>query len=192
MNYYKLLLDDSNENDVVCYCNDIHGFEQYELDEGKFIQDWVSDITFYFNPLEGDRITDYLANNLGWFVVSNRFKNVLSESGIDGIQYLPVKVINSKDNTTIDNYYVANVLHVVDALDLQNSDYSVMDIDGEKIYSIRKYVVIQDKVKNVHLFKLKGYEIPIFASELVKKLTEKNNITGCDFLEIGVQGMGHS
>jgi hypothetical protein len=55
MKYFKLILDDSNESDVVCHCDDTHGFEQYELKEGKFIEDWNERITFYFHPQQGDR-----------------------------------------------------------------------------------------------------------------------------------------
>ncbi|MFD1359008.1 imm11 family protein [Fictibacillus halophilus] len=186
MRYFKLLLDDSNDNDVVCYCNNTHGFEQYELSEGKYIHDWNKDIAFLYNPSEGDRLTDYLANNLGWLIVSTRFKDVLCELNVCGVQYLPVKVINSADNTTLNNYYVANVINVVDAINLNYSDYSVINLDDEKIYSIRKYALSKNDIKMNHLFKLKGFEIPLFASESVKELVTKNNIKGCDFLEVKV------
>jgi hypothetical protein len=65
MRFYKLLMDDSDDRDVVAYCIDTKGFEQYELSEGKYIYNWNSEITFYFDPKEGERLTDYLANNLG-------------------------------------------------------------------------------------------------------------------------------
>ncbi|WP_349407789.1 imm11 family protein [Pseudalkalibacillus sp. SCS-8] len=186
MRYFKLLLDDSNENDVVGHCNNTHGYEQYELSNGKFIQDWNTDITFVFNPSEGDRLTDYLANNLGWFIVSTRFKEVLCDLDEDGVQYLPVKVVNSEDNTVLNNYYVANVINVVDAINFNHSDYSVISLDNEKIYSIRKYALDKNEINMNHLFKLKGLEIPLFVSESVEKLVTKNNITGCDFLEVKV------
>jgi hypothetical protein len=184
MRYFKLLLDDSNDNDVVCHCNNTHGFQQYELSEGKLIQDWNEDINFLFNPSEGDRLTDYLANNLGWFIISTRFKDLLCGLNVGGVQYLPIKVTNSADNTTLNNYYVANVINVVDAINLNLSDYSVIYLDDEKIYSIRKYALNKIEIKMKDLFKVKGFEIPLFVSESVKELVTKNNITGCDFLEV--------
>lgn len=186
MRYFKLLLDDSNENDVIGRCDNTYGYEQYELSEGKYIQDWIKDITFVYNPSEGNRLTDYLANNLGWFIVSSRFKEVLCDLNEGGVQYLPVKVINSEDNTVLNNYYVANVFNVVDAINLNHSDYSVINLDDEKIYSIRKYALNKNEIKMNHLFKLKGFEIPLFVSESVKELVTENNITGCDFLEVKV------
>ncbi|MDQ0971198.1 hypothetical protein QFZ31_001076 [Neobacillus niacini] len=74
MKYYKLLLDDSNQNDTVCFFKDSKGFEQYHLTNGKFIKNWNGDLTFYFNPDEGNNQTDYLANNMGWFLVSHQLK----------------------------------------------------------------------------------------------------------------------
>ena len=186
MRYYKILLDDSQDNDVICFCEDTHGIDQYHPLKGNLIQNWANDIKFYFNLIDGDRLTDYLSNNLGWFIVSTRFKDILTELGVKEIQYLAINIINSEDNKEVNGYYVANVLNVVDALNLENSDYSVVEFEGEKIYSIRKFAVNNDKVNNIDLFKLKGQEISLFASESLKALVDKNKITGCDFLEIKV------
>lgn len=186
MRYFKLLLDDSNDNDVICRCDNTHGFEQYELSEGKSIQEWNKDIIFLFDPSDGERLTDYLANNLGWFIVSTRFKDVLCELNVGEVQYLPIKVINSRDKAILNNYYVANVINVVDAINLDHSDYSVINLSDEKVYSIRKYALSKNEIQMNHIFKLKGFEIPLFVSESVKELVIKNNITGCDFLEVKV------
>ena len=184
MKYFKLVLEDSNETDVVCHWEDTHGLEQYELNEGLLIENWNDNINFYFNPMEGDRFTDYLANNLGWFIVSKKLKDTMSKLGVEGVQYLPVNIVDVERNSSINEYYVANVLEVADALNLENSDYSVMDFEGEKIYTIRKYAVTKDKINNSDMFKLKGDEIPLFVSETFRQSVEESNITGCEFLEI--------
>lgn len=185
MKYYKLLLlDDSNQNDIVCFCKDSKGFEQYHLKEGKFIKNWNEDLTFYFKPEEGIEQTDYLANNLGWFLVSNNFKSLLQEIDKSEIQYLPVRVVNAKDNSIITGYSVVNILNVLDVLNLEHSDYSVIEIDDEKVYSIRKYIINKNAVIDYHIFKISGYEIPMFVSDEFKNGVLKQEITGCDFLEI--------
>ncbi|WP_054950344.1 imm11 family protein [Numidum massiliense] len=86
MNYYKVLKDRSDVRDIICYCDDAHGFEQYELLEGRLIDNWPSKMLFYYNPDEGHRITDCLLNDLGWFVVSSKFKNLLDKMGGHNIQ----------------------------------------------------------------------------------------------------------
>jgi hypothetical protein len=72
----------------------------------------------------------------------------------------------------------------LDVLNLQHSDYSVFEIDDEKVYSIRKYAINKNKVNDYHIFKIKGYEIPMFFSEKYKEIVLKHGITGCDFLEV--------
>ncbi|MCM2603437.1 hypothetical protein NDQ57_01800 [Rossellomorea marisflavi] len=59
-----------------------------------------------------------------------------------------------------------------------------MDLDGEKIYSVRKYAVSTNKIKYKNVFKLKGDEIPLFVSERFKQLVEESGITGCEFIKI--------
>jgi hypothetical protein len=184
MRYYKLLLDDSNQNDIVCYCKDSYGFEQYHLKEGKWIKNWNENLTFFFNPSEGSRETDYLANDLGWFLVSSKLKNLLQELANNEIQFLPVTVVNSENNGLLEGYSVANVLSVLDVLNFDFSDYSVIELDDEKVYSIKKYAINQNNVTEFHIFKIEGAEIPIFVSEVFKDMVSKNRFTGCDFLEV--------
>ncbi len=134
---------------------------------------------------EGSEFTDYLANNVGWFIVSKKFKNLIEKID-EETQFLPVNVVDIKSEKRLGNneYFVANVLGVIDALNLENSNYSVMDLDGEKVYSVRKYAVSTNKIKYKNVFKLKGDEIPLFVSERFKQLVEESGITGCEFIKI--------
>ena len=184
MRYYKILLDNIDENDIVCFCEDSKGFEQYHLEEGVFINNWDKNLTFNFNPDEGSYLKDYLANDLGWFLVSSKLKNILKQFDKDEIQYLPVKIVNSKDNSQIEGYSVANILNVIDVLNLEHSDYSVIEIDDEKIYSIKKYAINKNALSNNHIFKIKGFEIPRFVSETLKISMKVQEITGYELLEV--------
>ncbi|MGD6849147.1 imm11 family protein [Rossellomorea aquimaris] len=185
MKYYKIMMDDSNVKDAVVHCEDSFGFD-YSFNNGKFINDWNDRITFYFNPTEGDSLTDYLANNFGWLIFSRKLKNLLNEIGVVGMQFLPVNVVNKLDSDEKWDYFAVNVHNVVDALHLDGSDYSVLNVGDEKIYTIRKYALRRESIKNQHIFRSLGYEIPIFTSEKVKSIIDNNFITGCDFLEVKV------
>lgn len=185
MRYFKLMEDYGGEDDVVCRIEDTHGFE-YEVDMGKFINNWNADMTFYFDLQEGNRFTDYLSNDLGWFLVSKKFKNIIERLEVRA-QYLPVNLVNLENNKRLDEYVVVNVLDVIDAINLKNSDCSIRFLkNGEKFVSIRKYALNENKINGKHIFKLKGDEIPIFVFQTFKQLIEENNITGCDFLEVEV------
>jgi hypothetical protein len=185
MRYFKLMEDYGGEDDVVCRIEDTCEFEQYDLKLGNFINNWNADMTFYFDLQEGIRFTDYLSNDMGWFLISKRFRNIIEELGVKA-QFLPVNLVNLENNQRLDEYVVVNVLDVVDAINLDRSTYTVFEMEDEKIYNITLYALNENPINGKHIFKLKGKEIPIFVSQTFKQLVEENNITGCDFLEVEV------
>ena len=86
----------------------------------------------------------------------------------------------------VDSYFVANIVTVIDALDLDNSKYDVFELDDEKIISVEKYALKSSEIVNRHIFRLKDDTIPIFISETLKKVIEDNDFTGFEFLEVDV------
>lgn len=188
MKYYKLLYDHKNDIDFIgCLSDELYGVDQYDVEQGESISHWDERITLVYNPNEGNRATDYLANDLGWLVVSSKLKKILEEADITGIQYLPINVKNKLDNQELEGYLVANICNIVDALDFENSKYDLFDIDeNEKMLAVEKYVLKKDRVKDVNIFKIGEDNIPNFVSEKFKKIIEANNLTGFDFLEVKV------
>lgn len=187
MKYYKLLYDYEHDVDAIC-CDsgDLKGIDRYDVEHGKIIENWDSDITFTYDPSEGDRKTDYLGNNLGWLIISEKFRNVLQNVTTEKIQYLPVNIININNNQKLGNYFVVNIYNTVEALDLDKSEYKIFEIDeNEKVISVKKYALKLENI-NKDIFKLKEKTIPIFLSERVMNEIKENNITGCDFLEVKV------
>lgn len=95
----------------------------------------------------------------------------------NSIQYLPIKIINSKSNEEELNYKVANVIRVIDALDLDNSVYDIFELDDEKVISVEKYALKKDIVEGHNIFKLGDGTIPIFVSEQFKNLIDESKMT---------------
>ena len=84
-------------------------------------------------------------------------------------------------------YYIANILSSVDALCLEESDYSVFRVPSMErpVYSVRKYGIYSNAVKGLDLFKLSGdHVVGIFCSEAMKDLCAQNGITGISFVPI--------
>lgn len=185
MKYFKLLMDTSGENDIVCHYRDNYGIQEYELCEGKKFNNWNENFQFYFNSSEGSIATDYLANDMSWFVVSQKLKDILDELNTK-VQYFEVKIQEETDEQLIEDYYVANITNLVDSLCLDESDYFETDIEGiGTIYTISKFAVYESKVGENDIFKLPNrQEMPIFVSERFKKIVEERQITGMEFLEV--------
>lgn len=187
MKYYKLSMDMEREYDIVCHYEKDYDIQQNTLNVGKIYDGWDGKFEFYYLKEEGYVWTDFLANDKGWFVVSDRLKDLLESVNTD-IQFLAVK-IREKNNKDMREYYIANIVKVVDALCLNKSQYFETDIQGiGKIYTVSKYAVFSDKTENADVFKLANrQQIPIFVSERFKNLIEKENITGISLLEISVE-----
>ncbi len=134
-----------------------------------------------------NRATDFLANDKGWFLVSDKLRKVLESLNTE-IQFLPVKIMERKSKKELPNYYIANILRVVDALCLEKSVYFEVYIEKlGTIYNVVKYGIFAEKTENSDVFKLANrQEIPIFVSENFKNKVEKEEITGIYFLEIKV------
>ena len=95
-----------NENIVIEYSEDLyndfimqlggkrfgHGFNV-----GRFYENWDGKFEFYYNKMEEHVLTDYLANDKGWFVVSNRLQSILQKLNTE-IQYLPVRIVEENSN----------------------------------------------------------------------------------------------
>jgi len=182
------MMDVSRENDIVCHYKDNFGMQEYDLCIGKKLKKWNDSFEFFYDTNEGDIATDYLANDMSWFVVSERLRNILSDLNTD-IQYFEVNIVEKNTNQSLSNYYVANILKLVNALCLEKSDYFGTEIEGiGTIYTVSKYAVFEEKVCGIDMFKLPdNQEISIFVSERFKSIVEENEITGMEFLEIHVE-----
>ena len=187
MKYYKLSMDMERENDIICHFQNDYGIQQNALNTGKVFENWDDRFEFFYTKEEGDVWTDYLANDKGWFLVSNRLKTLLESINTD-IQFLKVGIKETNNGGDFKQYYIANIIKVVDALCLDKSKYFETEIEGiGTIYTVSKYGIYADKTDGADVFKLSNrQEIPIFVSEKFKDLIEKVNITGILLTEISV------
>lgn len=156
MKFYKLGIEVSgeNENDIVCHYKDDLGIQQYEFKTGQTFDRWDGSFKFYYDKSEGEVPTDYLANDMGWFVVSRRLKTIM-ETLNTKIEYFQVDIVELKSGDRLEGYYIANILRVVDALCLEESDYHEIQTKSVgTIYNVRKYAIYESKVENSDIFKL--------------------------------------
>lgn len=184
--FYKLLYDYEKEDSYVyCDVGKIGSMNKYITLSGGKIDGW-EEVSFEYNSEQGHVLTDFLANVYRWLLVSNNFR-YLSESIIkDQIQYLPVKIIDKVTNKEINSYSVANIVTMVDAFDFENSEFDILEMDGQKVFLVRKYVLKSNEIIGKHIFRLKDDTIPIFVSGTLKKVIEDNGLLGFDFLEVKV------
>ncbi|MCT8978827.1 DUF1629 domain-containing protein [Clostridium sp. CX1] len=110
MKYYKIMFDDERikKDDIVCFTEKEYerryGVKQYDLNDGKFIDNWSDIFTFYYNEKDGNQPTDYISNNLGWFLVSHRFQQIMKSFREEQIQYLPVNIKETNTGKVLNEF----------------------------------------------------------------------------------------
>lgn len=76
---------------------------------------------------------------------------ILNKLGIDNIQYIPVD-IQAPDDTLEEGYSIANIIGLIDAVDIDNSTL------GEKIGNIRQtlysFTINEEKTNGLHIFRV--------------------------------------
>lgn len=186
MQYYKLMYDYEKDNEYVFSdIANIGTMNEYITISGKRIEHWEN-VIFEYDSAQGNILTDYLANLYRWLVVSDKFRQVTEDVLENQVQYLPVKLKDRLTNYVVDSYSVANIITLIDALDLQKSKYDIFELDDKKIISVEKYALKRDKILDKHIFRLKDDEIPVFVSETLKKVIEDNGLIGFEFLQVDV------
>lgn len=188
MEYFKLSADMERENDIICHVGAGMSLSQNTFVVGRLYTGDCKQLSFTYHEDEGSDATDYLANDKGWFLVSEKLKRLMEGMNTE-IQYLPVKIVEETRKTELKGYYIANIIKVVDALCLECSTYFTTHIPqiGE-IHTVSKYGIYEKRTQGADVFKLGMWqEIPIFVSEKFKDAMLSHQITGISLYEIKVR-----
>jgi hypothetical protein len=96
---------------------------------GRKYNKWDGKFYFTFNMDEGSIPADCLINDMSWLIVSKRLMKLLEEQNTE-IQFFPVKIIEKMERLKIEEYYIANVIKMIDALCLERSVYTENKVNG--------------------------------------------------------------
>ncbi|QEH70627.1 hypothetical protein QTL86_22710 [Cellulosilyticum sp. ST5] len=187
MKYYELIYDYEHDKGWVgCKSAKSSNVNQYIVCKGEKVAQWPEEVMFEYNSKEENIFTDYLHNAKGWLIVSKQFRILIRTLIEEEVQYLPVKIKDVVTQEVVTDYQVANIIDVLEALDLEHSDYSYITAKDIKLLSVKKYGLKAEVIKGHHIFKLKESIMPIFVSEVFKKEIETNKLSGFSFLEVKV------
>ena len=140
-------MDMEREKDIILHCKNRERFESYSFKDGEYYHNENERIELFFDEKEGDVWTDYLANDKGWFIVSEKLRLILQSLNSE-IQFIDIIISDSEGVALEEKYYIANIIKVVDALCLNKSNYFETYIEGKgTIYTVSKYGIYENKTK---------------------------------------------
>ncbi len=154
------------------------------LDTGKYVN--YSLINTYLNlgdtPYE--RIIDVLeSGGANGIALNKKTKGIFEKLELNNIQYFDTKVIDKKKEISLDEWYLANIIGLVDCIDYENSELVLSD-DKSRIEFIDSLSFHNQKIidSKLEIFRLDNFSPIIITSDRVRKEIISNNIIGFEFI----------
>ena len=159
--------------------------KDYDFDPGKFNYLQLIDGTFFKGKLPSDvrlrlqpgskPLADYLANPLGWPVMSKRLIKALSPFIKDSVQLIPAPLYEKNSKRLVAGYSIVNALKIIDCIDVARS---VPWYDGKKLGGFYETCIDPARTNKEHIFHCRipprGVDYGIVCSyDLVKSLVGK-------------------
>jgi hypothetical protein len=172
-NYFYIHYSEENDEFGVGYAPKDMEFDF--LDTPKTVHSWKP-ITLFLK--EGE-FSDYLANDLGWRLCSEKLMHVIERcrGESDAIVWLPLYVEDAYGNKK--PYFV---LHLPDKLDILDKEKTIF-VTGEVIV---KGVLDSSKVEGRCVFSFPGDMLRLIVAQEVKEIIEQAGCTGIEFSKVPV------
>ncbi len=175
------LVDEDNDADLSGGVNVELGGD-LSFDNGTFMKIPVPKIILTLNnDSRIGNMTDHLSiSELYGLVFSKKLRDVLGELGVDNIQYFDLDIVDPKTGKHYTDYKIANVVGLVDCVDIDKSDLTYFD-DGD-IEFIDKLVLNETKIpSNIKVFCLLNDASLPLVHQSIKNAIDGSDITGCVF-----------
>lgn len=183
MEYYKLIYDYENSDDAIFVTIDEKKlpFNIYDVNGSVPLN-----ITKIYVSVTHDNKADYdyVANDLGWLVVSEKIRKVFEQSYIGKHEFIPL--VNEKTDEVVG--YLVHCMNVIEGFDEKNAicDRKTYVINGKTYENliVVKYAINKEQVGKSDMFKLKESNIPYFISDSLKARIEKVKGNGFDYVKV--------
>lgn len=156
-----------------------------ELEEGAFT--------------DGERIEKRLTKKLVWnllpgrgeipvffktpaFVVRKDFADALKEGGVDNIDYYELTLRDLETGQTWNTHLVANVIGVVDAIDMEASEVS-SDSPPETAVLFDKIVISEQKCRGLKIFRPRHKQTSLLVSQELRDFIEARHFKHVEFVD---------
>lgn len=113
---------------------------------------------------------------------SQRLIEVLRSVDVDNIDYCPCRIVNELTGEVIRTHQAANILDVIYCLDRDNSELEIDDEEPNEIWYINNLKLLQDRLGDVHIFRLGERPSIVIVDQVVKQAVEEAHLTGVMFL----------
>ena len=130
---------------------------------------------------DGGKMADLLIHDFAGLLFSPKLRKLFEDLGVTNIEYFDCKVKDVKKNKVHENYKIANIVGLVECIDMKKSEMKLADPEDpdSKILSARNIVLKKKIPSNLKIFRTKYLTRLILIHDDVKNAIEERGITGC-------------
>jgi len=152
--------------------------DDLEFDNGVKVPKPPKLITFEMTAEEKGDLGDVVPTGLPGLVISEKFRKTLDGAGVDNIQYVPAEIVDTVAKKTYAGYFVANIIGVVDCIDMARSQLTMRAALPDKIRDINELHIDEKRAAEQPVFRLARKSSIILVNEGVKKAIDKAKLKG--------------
>lgn len=188
MTYYWVIFNQGTPDSFVGDIVEWGELTSFELTSCKAVGAWPANATIAAGPNGTLGVPDdVLQTSEPVPIFSARLRSTLDEAGVSGIQYLPIRLVQGR-GASENEYYVANVLKCVPALDTSASELTLFPSDyflparRGKVSGLRRPVLrMTEALADCEVFRLSEYLAPMFVSERFRDIYRLGKFRGIGF-----------
>ncbi len=184
--YYVFEYDSWSENEAQILARpQTPELEYMRFNKGEIESNPPTSIEFNMTSAEKGELGDYVLTSLPGLVISKPVRDILDRCGADNIQYIPVVIHDEPEKKTHDGYFMANIIGVVDCIDLQKSVITTRAAMPDKIREIHKLCIDESRAKGFRILRLARRQVIVLVDETIKNALESQALRGIILIPVG-------
>lgn len=146
-----------------------------DLISGKKLDRTMEPIVIELAESSGDFRPDMVTYLLPLF--SDKLKNILTDLGIDNIDYYPVIFSNQASEKEDTKYWLANILGLIQCLDIENSETSTHPL-SKKVKIEKSFILDESLLSGQKIFRIAEERSLIIINEDIKNQLDNQQLQG--------------
>lgn len=156
------------------------GFFRNAIFSSKPIEKWP-EIIFYYSSLASNIESEYLLNIVQWPIIHIKVKEQFVKSGIKGIKYIPIKLVDVVTNNINENYVAMYITNFIDAYDMSKTSFRYNEKYNSYSFTPNKIFLNVDICQNHDIFRCEKHPAIIYVSQRMKDIVDEKNWIGFAF-----------
>ncbi|EMO70807.1 hypothetical protein LEP1GSC120_2183 [Leptospira santarosai str. 200702252] len=129
---------------------------------------------------ESGKLGDLVVTGLPGLLISKKFKSVLESAGVKNVEYIPATIFDSHLKISFADYFIANIIGLVDCIDFKRSKLTMRAAFPDKIRDIDKLYIDESKTNNLPIFRLARRMTLILISDSLRDILESAKLQGVE------------